>query len=209
MRFFEAMLTFMLLTPMLSRADTLASIGPTYQVAEQSALSMIANSLKAKQKSGELIRLEKDAIRRSIQSVRNMPPVPGISAVMKRAQRFVDPTVHYAQAVMTAEGQIVVPAGARINPLDIMTFSKTLVFFDGRDKVQVKAVRQMLLRNARVKPILVAGSWLELSKAWQQQVFFDQRGILSRRFDIKAVPSVVRQEGRLLLLEEIPAKDLS
>ena len=209
MRFFDVVLALVILAPMASQADTLPAIGPTYPVAEQSALTMIANSLKAKQKSGELLKLEKEAVRRSLNSVRNMPPVSGIVAVTQRARRLIDPTVHYAQAVMTDEGQVVVPAGARINPLDIMTFSKTLVFFDGRDKAQVAAVHKMLLKSGRVKPILVAGSWLDLSKAWQQQVFFDQRGTLSRRFDIRAVPSVLRQEGRMLLLEEIPAKDLS
>ncbi len=209
MRFFDVILALVILAPMASQADTLPAIGPTYPVAEQSALTMIANSLKAKQKSGELLKLEKEAVRRSLNSVRNMPPVSGIAVVTQRARRLIDPTVHYSQAVTTDEGLIVVPAGARINPLDIMTFNKTLVFFDGRDKAQVAAVHKMLLKSGRVKPILVAGSWLDLSKAWQQQVFFDQRGTLSRRFDIRAVPSVLRQEGRMLLLEEIPAKDLS
>lgn len=211
MRFSEWVFGWMVLAvlaPLTAAAGHLGTVGPIYPITEQSALTMITNKLKAKQKSGELARLEKEAIQRSMNSVRNMPPVAGIQRVEKRSSRLIDPTVNYAQGVTTDEGKIVVPPGARINPLDIMAFSKTLVFFDGRDTGQVEAVHRMLLKNARVKPILVAGSWLDLSKAWQQQVFFDQRGVLSRRFDIRAVPSVIRQQGRSLLLEEIPTWEM-
>jgi len=191
-----------------AKAETLGSIGPLYPVAEQSALEMITQTLAAKQKTGELAQLQKDAIKRSMNSVRHPAPVQGLGVVTQRSRRLLDLTVTYTQAVTTDEGRIVVPAGARINPLDILTFTKTLVFFDGRDKTQVTAVHAMVQRDARVKPILVAGSWLDIGKAWKRQVFFDQKGTLSQRFGIEAVPSVIRQQGRSLLLEEIPARDL-
>jgi len=190
------------------QAETLGAIGPLYRVAEQSALEMITQTLAAKQKTGELAQLQKDAIKRSMNSVRHPAPVQGLGVVTQRSRRLLDPTVAYTQAVTTDEGRIVVPAGARINPLDLMAFTKTLVFFDGRDKTQVSAVHAMVQRDARVKPILVAGSWLDIGKAWKRQVFFDQKGTLSQRFGIEAVPSVIRQQGKNLLLEEIPARDL-
>ena len=189
-------------------AESLGTIGPLYAIAEQSALDMISQKLDAKQKSGELAQLQRDAVKRSMKSVRNPESVQGVGVVTQRSSRLIDPTVFYAQPVTTDEGQIVVPAGSRINPLDFMAFSKTLVFFDGRDKAQVNAVHAMVLRDARVKPILIAGSWLDIGKAWKRQVFFDQKGTLSRRFEIAAVPSIIRQQGRALLLEEIPARDL-
>ena len=102
-----------------------------------------------------------------------------------------------------------VPAGARINPLEITGLSKTLVFFDGRDPAQREAVRLLVQKQQkRIKPILVAGSWLDMTRTWKTQVFYDQHGTLSKRFGIRAVPSLIRQEGKALLLEEIPAKEL-
>jgi conjugal transfer pilus assembly protein TraW len=47
-----------------------------------------------------------------------------------------------------------------------------------------------------------------MTRAWKTQVFFDQQGTLARRFGLRAVPTVVRQRGAMLLLEEIPAKEL-
>ena len=139
-----------------------------------------------------------------------MKPVDGITTVQKAAQRLIDPTVTYAQAVKADDGRIVVPAGSRVNPLDLISLSKVLVFFDGRDPAQRDAVGRLLASKGQltVKPILVAGSWLDLTKAWKTQVFFDQHGTLSRRFGVTAVPSVIRQQGRMLQLDEIPAKDL-
>ncbi len=183
-------------------------VGKTYPIAEENALTMIMNKLKGKEKSGELARLQKEAVRRSLNSVKNMPAVDGLTIVKERSKRLIDPTVYYPNEVRTDEGQVVVPAGARINPLEIMRMTKTLVFFDGRDVEQNEAVRRMVQKDKNVKPILIAGSWLDLTKSWKTQVFFDQKGTLSKRFGLRAVPAVIKQEGKMLLLEEVPAKDL-
>ncbi len=204
-----ALLASMAMLTAAARAETLGAVGPVYPIAEQSALDTITNMLKQKQKSGELKRLEREAVERSMNSVKNMAPVEGLLRVGKATQRLIDPTVSYAKAVTTDEGQIVVPAGAKINPLTVVQLTKRLVFFDGTDKTQVNAVLAMMRKDpARVKPILVAGSWFDLTKAWKTQVYFDQRGTLSKRFGITAVPTVISQQGAYLQVDEVPAKDL-
>lgn len=193
----------------LAHAGHVGTIGPTYPIGEEDALKMIMKRLKEKERTGELKKLQEEAVRRSINSMKNMPPVAGIQIVQNRAQRLIDPTVTYQKPVTTDDGRIVVPAGSKINPLEIMSLSKRLVFFDGRDADQVEAVRLMVQKHqARVKPILVAGSWFDTSKAWKSQVYYDQAGALSKRFGVRAVPTVIRQEGKMLMLEEIPAKEL-
>ncbi len=191
------------------QAQTLEPIGPVYPIAETSALDMLVNKLQRMERTGELQRLQEHAVRRAMGSVTQMPPVSGVSAVTQRAQRWIDPTVTYAQAVSTDDGRIVVPAGTRVNPLELMSLTRSLVFFDGRDPHQREAVRRLVATQpGRIKPILIAGSWLDLTRSWKTQVYFDQQGSLSQRFGVRAVPSVIRQQGRLLLLEEIPAKEL-
>lgn len=195
--------------PQPAHAEELGAIGPTYPIGEESALDMILRRLKEKDRSGELKKLQQDAVRRSVSSAKNPKPVAGMTTVQDRSQRLIDPTVTYSQAIRTDEGQIVVPAGAKINPLLITGLSRRLVFFDGRDKAQAEAVRKMVAQNtARVKPILVAGSWFDTSKSWKTQVYYDQQGRLTQRFGVRAVPTVISQQGEMLLLEEIPAKEL-
>lgn len=192
-----------------SHAEHLGVIGPTYPIAEESAIDMLMRKMQEKEKSGELKQLQEEGIRRSLNSVRNMRPVPGIVTATERSYRLIDPTVTYAQPIATDDGRIVAPAGTRVNPLDTITLSKTLVFFNGNDPVQREAVRKLVAKGRnRVKPILVAGSWLDMSKAWHTQVYFDQQGLLSRRFGIRVVPTVLRQQGSFIRLDEIPAKEL-
>lgn len=193
----------------VAHAESIGTIGQTYPIGEESALTMIMNKLRQKERSGELKKLQQEAIKRSINSVKNMPPVDGIQTVTEKAQRLIDPTVYYPNAVKTDEGRIVVPAGAKVNPLLVTSLSKRLVFFDGRDPAQAEAVRRMVKKEGvKVKPILIAGSWLDLTKAWKTQVYFDQKGVLSQRFGIHAVPTVISQQGAALLLQEVPAKEL-
>lgn len=195
--------------PQAALAAHLGTLGPTYPVGEDSALDMIMQKLRDKEKSGELKKIEEAAKRRALHSITTIPPLAGLTTVTTRSQRLIDPSVTYKKAVTTDTGQIVIPAGTTINPLDIMPLSKRLVFFDGRDAEQCEAVRRLVKQYARgIKPILVGGSWLDLSKAWKTQVYVDQRGTLVERFGIHAVPTIIRQQGKALLLEEIPAKEL-
>ena len=198
-----------LATALPVHADNLGAIGPVYPIAEESALSTIMKRLKAKEQNGELKRIQQESIRRSITSAKNPRSVDGIVTVRERSQRLIDPTVTYTKAITTDEGQIVVPAGAKINPLLITGMSKRLVFFDGCDSAQLAAVHKLVLQYAaKVKPILIAGSWFDTSKAWKTQVYYDQHGKLSQRFGVRAVPTVISQQGTMLLLEEIPAEAL-
>jgi conjugal transfer pilus assembly protein TraW len=206
---FSAVAAAILAAAMPTHAEELGVIGPVYPIGEESALDTILNKLKEKERSGELKKIQQAAIKRSVNSAKNPVPVDGLVTVQERKQRLIDPTVTYNKAVTTDEGQIVVPAGSKINPLLVTSLSKRLVFFDGRDKAQTEAVRRMVLKySTKVKPILVAGSWYDTSKAWKTQVFYDQQGKLSKRFGIEAVPTVISQQGAMLLLEEVPAKEL-
>ena len=190
-------------------ADELGVIGPVYPIAEENAVDTILKRLKDKERTGELKRIQQQAVKRSVQSAKNPRPVEGLATVRERSERLIDPSVRYSQAVTTDDGQIVVPAGATINPLLVTALSKRLVFFDGRDKAQAEAVRKMVAKEgAKVKPILVAGSWFDMSKAWKTQVFYDQAGKLTQRFGIRAVPSVISQSGGHLLVQEVPAGEL-
>ncbi|RQQ48679.1 type-F conjugative transfer system protein TraW [Burkholderia stagnalis] len=191
-------------------AGMLGTVGPTYPIAEQSAVDQILAQLRKKAQTGELARLKQEAVQRSLNSARNPAPVDGIRAATARSEQLIDPAVTYAEPVRTDDGRIVIPAGTKVNPLDIMPFTETLVFFDGRDPEQAAAVARLLARpNARVKPVLIAGSWLDLTKQFKTQVYFDQNGTLSQRFGISEVPALIRQQGKALLLSVVPARELN
>lgn len=191
-------------TATVCAAENLGTVGPTYPIAEPHLLRYIEETLRAKERSGELARLEADARRRIIEAIRQPRALPGIQLVSTPRTFWVDPSITVAHTIADAAGNVIVPAGTIRNPLQVVTLSKHLLFFDGRDRDQVRRARALIDHyDGKVKPILVAGSYLELMKAWQLPVYFDQQGALTAKLGITRVPALVSQEGLRLRIDEL------
>ena len=186
------------------RAADLGTLGPTYGIAEPHLLELIAQRLRDKQRSGELQRLMQEAQARGVESVKSPAPVAGLRTTRTARSYYVDPSFTLERNIVDAEGRLLFPAGTRKNPLEVVSMSKRLLFFDARDRRQVAQARELIARyDGKVKPILTAGSYLELMKTWQMPVYFDQQGTLVRRFGIRQLPALVSQDGRRLRVDEL------
>ena len=61
-----------------------------------------------------------------------------------------------------------------------------------------------MTQNAeRVKIILVNGAPLKLSNQYKRRFYFDQHGLLIKKFGIKQIPARVSQKNHSLQIEEI------
>lgn len=193
-----------LLAPSHGAAANLGTIGPTYPIAEEHLLEFITARLKEKERTGELHRLQQQARARASATVNNPPPVPGLRRTESARTFYFDPSVSLPQNVLDERGRVLFPAGTVKNPLDVISMSKHLLFFDGRDPAQVARARELIeAYGGRVKPILVGGSYLQLMKRWQLPVYYDQQGVLVRKLGIAAVPAIVSQEGQRLRIDEL------
>jgi conjugal transfer pilus assembly protein TraW len=187
-----------------SLAEDLGTVGETYAIAEPHLLNYIEQTLRDKEKSGELADLEEQAKSRVIESIRNPKPLAGIKPTQMARTFYFDPSIKVEQNITDDKGNIIVPAGTTKNPLEVVSLSKHLLFFDGSNPQQVRYARTLIDRyGGKVKPILVAGSYLDLMKAWQLSVYFDQQGVLTRKFGITQVPALVSQEGMRLRIDEL------
>ncbi|SIR86287.1 conjugal transfer pilus assembly protein TraW [Janthinobacterium sp. TND4EL3] len=187
-----------------AQAEELAAIGPTYPIVEQNLLDMIAQRLRALEKSGQLHKLQEQAVAKGRAAVANPAPVAGLTLAKAPRTVYVDPTFVLDKNILDAQGHVLFPAGTRTNPLAITSMSKKLLFFDARDPRQARMARSLLQRDgARIKPVLVGGSYLQLMKQWKTRIYFDQQGRLVRRFGIAHVPALVYQEGMRLRIDEI------
>lgn len=192
------------LFPALAGAADLGTLGPTYGIAEPHLLNFIEERLRAKERSGELQHLMREAQSRGIAAVRQPQPVAGLRATETARTFYVDPTFTLDRNIVDAQGRLLFAAGTRKNPLEVVSLSKRLLFFDARDPRQVGQARELIARyEGKVKPILTGGSYLDLMKAWRVAVYFDQQGTLTRRFGIRQVPALVSQEGQRLRVEEV------
>jgi conjugal transfer pilus assembly protein TraW len=182
----------------------LGVVGNVYPITETDLIDEIQTILKAKEKSGELAKIQEEAKRRNVERMNNPLPVDGLSRTIAARTFFYDPTFHYPQSVLDERGAVIVPVGTKYNPLDVITLSQQLVFFDARDKEQVKFAKQLIDKHGTaIKPILVAGSFLDLMRTWQIKVYYDQKGLLVKRFGIAQVPALVTQEGKALRIDEV------
>ena len=190
-------------SPAVAALD-LGVIGPTTPIAEPDLLLELQAKLRERAGSGELQQWADVARQRAVASIRMPSAVPGLRRSAHARSFYFDPTVHVAQPLVDAQGQVLVAAGSRVNPLTIVSLSQRLLFFDGRDAAQVRQARALIERyDGKVKPILVAGSYLDLMRQWRFSVFYDQQGTLVQKLGITQVPALVSQEGPRLRIDEL------
>ena len=92
-------------------------IGPTYEIAEPHLLQFIEARLRQKEASGELRRLQEEARKRGVDSVRHPEPVAGLSVTQAKHSFYYDPTYTLDRNIQDAQGRLMFAAGTRANPL--------------------------------------------------------------------------------------------
>jgi conjugal transfer pilus assembly protein TraW len=192
-----------LLVANAGRAVDLGTVGPTYEITEPHLLAMIEQRLREKERSGELARLLTAARDRGIASVRQPLPVAGVRTTTHARTHYFDPSVTLDRNILGPRGELLFPAGTKRNPLDIVSLSRRLLFFDARDPKQAAWAKRLMATSPGFKPILTGGSYLDLMRAWRVPVFYDQQGSLTSRLGIQQVPALVSQEGRRLRIDEL------
>ncbi|MDO9227347.1 MAG: type-F conjugative transfer system protein TraW [Pseudomonadota bacterium] len=193
-----------LLTGSHVHAEDLGVIGPTYEIIERDLIDVIKGKFRRMEKTGELATMQENYKRQVIGGIERPRPVPGIRNTEIARTFYIDPTWTLDRNVVDEKGAILFPAGTRVNPLDYDRMTRTLLFFDGRDKRQIAFAKRLVAESKTpVKPILVGGEPMKLMREWKREVFYDQGGALSRRFSITQSPAVVRQEGKRLRVDEI------
>jgi conjugal transfer pilus assembly protein TraW len=191
-----------ILTP-VARSEQLGTYGNTWEITELDAVESIKNRLTKMDKAGKMKEFWEDYRDKQLDGVNNPQPIPGISKVKEAKTWTFDPTYTFAETAKDNLGNVLVPAGTKINPLDYTQLSKAIVFIDGRDEAQVAYARQRTDANPKDKVVLVGGSYVKLTREWKRPVYFDQRGILVEHFNIKRVPAVLSQRGKQLVIEEL------
>ena len=186
------------------RAQNLGVIGPVYEIAEPNLIEVILARLREAEAGGQLARLQRDAQARVRSAVESPTPVAGITRTTRSRSFYYDPSIVVPHAITDVDGRVIVAPGTRINPLDTVSLSRSLLFIDARDAPQLARAKQLIdERGGRIKVILTAGSYLESMRRWQRPVFFDQEGQLTTKLGIRHVPALVSQEGKRLRVDEI------
>lgn len=187
-----------------AHATDLSPLGPVYPIHEPHLLQQIEQRLRAQQRSGELQQRQAAASARASALLQQPPPVTGLRTTRTARSFHFDPSITLDRNLLGARGEVLFAAGSRHNPLNIVSLSQPLLFFDARDARQVKQARALFDHHqGRLMPILTGGAYLALMQRWQTAVYFDQHGRLTRRLGITQVPALVSQDGARLRIDEL------
>ena len=94
-----------------------------------------SSNSEPKEQSGELARLEDAAKQRIVDSIEHPQPLPGIAAHARARARSISIRRSWcARTSPTPRATSSLPAGTRANPLDVVSLSKHLLFFDATDE---------------------------------------------------------------------------
>lgn len=188
----------------LACAEDLGVIGQTYDIEERDLITVMQSKLKTMEQTGELAKFQEDYKKRTISGIEHPKPTAGIRPTETPNTHYYDPSMVLDRDVADATGRILYPRGTRVNALDYVGWNKYLLFIDGRDERQLAFSKKVTASSDKpVKLVLVAGEPLALMRKLKIQIYYDQGGKLTRRFNITQVPAIVRQEGKRLRIDEL------
>lgn len=173
--------------------------GRVYQIKEDDAITEV-------QRHASLVDWKK-VFGKTKDTVKNYQPKDLTSPlpVAKTKKSFlVDVTGEFPHDIPDGKGGIVYPAGTRINPLDVITYPNTLVVIDPTDRRQLEWFKKSEFAKRTDVRLLISGKgYYETSKGLRRPVFYATSQITDK-FKIKAVPSVIYQEGNKMRVDEHP-----
>jgi len=200
-------LIVMLITGMTSSnifAKNLGVFGRTFEIDEPDLLEQIMAKLKEQEANGELEKQRQEMVKRAKEYVQR-PTGVSLPRAEKINTHYYNPELVLKDAVRDQNGAILYPPGTTVNPLDYASLTNPMVFFDADDETQKTWVWNLIKDNPlSYITLLTNGAVIDTMKEWNTRLYFDQRGTYVEKFNIRTLPAVVRQEGRVLRIDEIP-----
>ena len=186
-----------------TEAKDLGVHGDLFPITEPDILMVIRARLTTLGKAGEIARLNSAFRDRAVASIKRPPAIQHIQHTSEPRQWFFDPTITVGEDLLDNEGRLIHAAGTRVNPLEIMGLTQKILFIDGDEAGQVEWALTQRREAGRAKIVLVNGAPLNLMEKHRVPFYFDQRGLLTSRFQIAQVPASIEQIGNLLSISEV------
>lgn len=190
-----------------STAKDLGVFGAVYDIAEKDALKEIEE--KARNVDINRIINRGDLARK----VKNYTPGDLKDAKLPPARQertfLVDMTYTLDRDIADEKGNVIYPKGYTFNPLDYVTYPAVIVILDGKSRMQIAWFKgSEYSKDLKTKVLITDGSYEELSNMLKRPVFYVSQ-VMVGVFQIKAVPSIVKQKGTVMEVREISVPEKS
>lgn len=200
----KIILTFIVLiglSPINVPAKNLGNIGMTYPIKERDAQEEIEERAKSVDWNKHLAKVKPENYRPS-----NVVILPRAA---KDTSFMVDMTYSLEMEIPDGKGGVLYPKGFTYNPLDFISYHKTLVVIDATDQDQVQWFNTSEYSHRKdVTLLITGGNYLEAGKKTDRPVFYATE-LIRDRFKLQAVPSVIRQKFRMMEVKEVAVRHQS
>lgn len=180
-------------------------IGETVEITEPDLLTIIEERIAAFEHGEELIAEARQRASKALTKSRVMLPVAAANV-----SYLVNPAISVERDITLPTGQVVVPRGATVNPLDTSPWDMQVVVFDATVEWQVNQARQWA-REVAERTIFITTQLPEKEEE-RLQLGADLDAhvnllddLVVRRMDLRYVPSRVRQDGRMVRVDVVAA----
>ncbi len=176
----------------------LGTYGAVYPITESDALY----ELKAKAARVDWSKMfSRDRVAGKIRGYRPKD-LRKLPAALHDRAFLVDMTYTLDRDIPDGKGGILYQKGYTFNPLDYISFNRTLVIIDGSDRRQVEWFQRSPWRkDMNAMLLLSGGSWSKIGERLKRPVFYADR-LMVTRLKLQAVPSVAVRTGRFMEVRE-------
>ncbi|MFZ5572895.1 MAG: hypothetical protein ACOZF0_21050 [Thermodesulfobacteriota bacterium] len=178
---------------------SLGVIGRVYPIAEQDALSEI----KARAAAVDWENMIRSP--GNLEKIRQFRPagIPKLPRATRDRTFSVDMTHTLDFDIPDGRGGILYPAGYNFNPLEYVSYPRTLVIIDAEDPDQVTWLKTSgHAADSKTRILITDGAYGDIRSRIDRHVYFAMPEVI-KRFHIQAVPSVIRQNKDNMEVKEI------
>ena len=168
--------------------------GVTYPIKERDMLEIIQERAATVDMQALETRLQEE-IREQTENFRPMDAVSGLPPAREPRQYRVDLTYSVLQDITDIKGNVLYPAGHKINPLKIMAdqglhYPFLLLVINGERREEIEWFIDSEFDNPRVKLLITDGYPYKLAESVQRPIFQLSK-LIKDRFAIQETPSLV------------------
>lgn len=194
----------MLFSASLIAKNEVMVLGKTYLILEEDLLDVIKTRVVEMQKNGMWQQIQKKTLQIVKKKILRPERVLGITRSTVDRTWHYNPSLRVPYDLSDIEGHIFAKAGESVNPLNYVSLKNALIFFDSDDEQQVNFIKKLSEGDDQnAKFILVNGDIQKTSNSLKRPIYYDQKGLLTTKFNIKHVPAIVRQEALHLTITEV------
>ena len=186
--------------------DNILNLGKTYEFKERDILELIQEHLtKNRPELEQKLLGQRDKLKENIKNWRPKDMVK-LTPAPKNNTFSPDMTWTLTRDIKDRKGNIIYPQGFSFNPAKYTRLSYGIVVINANNKDELEWLEKgSYLNTIAYRIFLSEGSYYEMIQKHKQDFYYLLPEI-AKRFQLKHTPSIIKQEGEEIIIQEVCLK---